>query len=150
MRDAVVVCLTAICLVAAARAEAPAERHSVAPDLKTYPQDSAKQALESVLKALDGRRVDYVLAQLADPWWVDERVKDLGGKFDELIKESTRKLLDDPGAVKQLKRFLAEGEWQTDDYQAKAKLKDVPDRVLQFRMRDGRWYMENRRKPEKK
>ena len=45
----------------------PAAHFRVAPDLKTYPQGTAKEALASVLEAIKKKRIDYLLAQLADP-----------------------------------------------------------------------------------
>src|SRR5438552_17204398 len=55
----------------------PAARYGIAPDLKTFPQATAKEALASVLKAVEAKRFDYLVAQLADPEFVDDRVKRL-------------------------------------------------------------------------
>src|SRR5207249_2823881 len=52
----------------------PSARYHVAPDLKTYPQGTAKEAFASVLEAIKKKRIDYLLAQLAEPDWVDGRV----------------------------------------------------------------------------
>ncbi len=41
-------------------------------------------------------------------------MKDTGGKLNELRQETTARLVDDPGATRQLQRFLKEGEWETD------------------------------------
>ncbi len=140
--------LLALVTAAAPQGAAPPKRHGVEADLKAYPQGEPREALASVLKAVENKRVDYLLAHLADPDFVDRRVKDNGGKLDELLKETTAKLLGDPGAAKQLARFLKEGEWQTTETTACVRLKDVPDRSVCLRKIDGRWFMQNRYKPE--
>src|SRR5438876_7020446 len=58
-------------------------RHGVAPELKSFPQATPKEALASVLKAVEMKRFDYLLAQLAEPDWVDGR-SDAEG-FPELV-----------------------------------------------------------------
>ena len=123
----------------------PAARYRVAPDLKTYPQGTAKAAFASVLETIKKKRIDYLLAQLADPEWIDGRVETYEGGFDELVKETTAKL--DPPTVKRLGRFLAEGEFETLDTTVIVRLKDVKDRVVRLRRLDGRWYLQNFNKP---
>src|SRR4051794_19599196 len=123
----------------------PAARYKIQPDLKSYPQDSAKETLASILKAIERKRIDYLLAQLADPDWVEGRVGAYDGGFDELVRETTAKL--DPPAVKRLGRFLADGEFETVDATATVRLKDVKDRVVRLRKREGRWYFQNVNKP---
>src|SRR5262245_17436415 len=88
------------------KADAPAARYGVAADLETYPQVSAKQALASVAKALERKRVEYVLAHLAYPEFVDESVQRLGGKFDELVREVGTHLADNPKETKAFVRLL--------------------------------------------
>ena len=124
----------------------PAARYGIAPDLKTFPQATAKEALASVLKAVEAKRFDYLVAQLADPEFVDDRVKRLyAGKFEPQVEE-TRARLDAP-AVEQLKRFLQDGEWTDDKTRVTVRLKDVSDQCINLRQRDGRWFLENRSKP---
>jgi len=122
-----------------------AARYRVAADLKTYPQGTAKDAFAAVLKAIENKRIDYLLAQLADPDWVDGRVNVYEGGFDELVKETTAKL--DPPAVKRLGRFLKDGEFETLGSTAVVRLKGVKDRVVRLRRADGRWYLQSFNKP---
>jgi hypothetical protein len=123
-------------------------RFGVAADLKAYPQDSPKAALASVLKAIDGGKIDYVLAQLTDPKFVDERIKRVhAGKFELQVAETKGKL--DAPAVKQLRKFAAEGEWESDEDRAVVRLKDDADRIVAFRKVGDRWYLENRNKPDR-
>src|SRR5207248_7624420 len=65
--------------------EPPAKRHGVEPDLDGYPQTTPKDALRSMIRAADAGRFDYLVAQLADPDWVDGRVKVLGS-FERLMQ----------------------------------------------------------------
>jgi hypothetical protein len=135
--------------VAGLRAEEPDKarvRHGVAAELKTYPQTIPKETLASVLNAVDAGRFDYVVAQLADPAWVDERTDRLyGGRFAEQVEDTRARL--DPSTVKVLRRFLAEGEWTTEKDHASVRLKGVADRGIFFVRKGDRWYLEHRSKP---
>jgi hypothetical protein len=118
----------------------PAARYGVAADLKTWPQATPKDTLTSVLKAIDAKKFDYLVAQLADPDFIDGRVRKIyAGRFDEQVQDTRARL--DPAAVKLLRRFLAEGVWTTDKTSASVRLKDVEGRVVRFVQKDGRWYL---------
>jgi hypothetical protein len=122
------------------------KRYGIALDTKAYPQATAKEALASVIKATEAQRIDYLVAHLADPAFVDDRVKRLyGGRFEQQVEDTRDRL--DPATVKLLGRFLKEGTWDETDSQASAGLKDLPERRLHFRKRDGRWFLEHRHKP---
>ncbi len=124
-------------------------RYGIEANLDIYPQATPKEALASVIAAIENKRVDYLLAQLTDPSFVDQRVKEVyGGDFDELVKETVTKLNDNPGTVKELRRFLKEGEWESADSTAVAKLKDIKDRQVFMKKGEKRWFLENRQKPE--
>ncbi len=147
--------LVLLVLVAPAAAQSekappPPARYGVAPRLEAYPQGTPKETLASVLSAVENRRIDYLLAHLTDPAFVDERVqKFYAGDFDGLVRETTAKLNDNPEAIKELRRFLKEGEWEGDDKTASAKVKDIKDRQVFFRKIGARWFLENRQRAEK-
>jgi hypothetical protein len=147
----IVVAIVAAALAASAAVEAKSAeggtRYGVAPDLNTYPQDTPRAALASLLEAIDNKRIDYVAAQLFDPQFVDRRVKETAGGFDDLVREANARLLDDPGPAKLFGRFLKEGDWQVEDNSATVRLKDIKDRCVYFRRQDGRWFVENRYQP---
>ncbi|HEY7312703.1 MAG TPA: hypothetical protein VH643_25280 [Gemmataceae bacterium] len=125
---------------------AGATRYGIAPDPKMYPQGTAKETLASVLKAVEAKRVDYVVAQLADPSFVDDRVKRLyAGRFEEQVEDTRARL--DPLTIKQLQRFLKNGDWQEDGDRVMVRLKDN-ERRLYFKKDDGRWFMEHGSKPK--
>jgi len=140
------VCLTCVLsVVAKAQTDANAiKRYGIEANLDAYPQGTPKETLASVLLAIEKSRVDYLLAQLTDPKWVDDRVKQVGGKFDNLVKETSTKLSENPGAIKELRQFLTEGEWQVADETASAKLKGKDRRVF-CRKVEGRWFFEDRK-----
>lgn len=127
----------------------PLKRYGVVLDIRKYPQATPKETLASVLQAIDNRRIDYVLAHLTDTKWVDERVKRLGGNFEEVVKEAREKLADNSDAVKELRRFLKDGEWNATETNASVALKDVKDRMVFFRKIEDRWHLENRQQPPK-
>jgi len=148
----VVTVLVGVACVAAARAQnateaGPPRRYGTPADLETYPQDKPQDTLKAVLLAIDRRRIDYLLAQLADPDWVDTRVRTVhGGKFDAMVQETTDQLAHDPTAVKQLRRFLKDGDWREEGDRASARLKGAKEGVYFHRI-GKRWYFENRQKP---
>jgi hypothetical protein len=127
----------------------PTKRFGLSANLRTYPQTMPRETLASVLKAVDERRIDYLLAHLADPQFVDQRVREQGGNFDEVVRETTAKLNEDPTAVAELRRFLKEGDWKDEDTKASASLKEIPTRRVYMKKIDNRWFLENRRRPEK-
>ena len=121
----------------------PAKRYRIELDLPKFPQATPKEALASVLKAIELRKVDYLLAQLADPEYVDRHVKQVhAGNFDGMVEETIAKLANDPGTIKKLRRFLNEGAWDMQDATAVARLPDAPEQV-HLRKIGERWFFEN-------
>jgi HEAT repeat protein len=128
----------------------PDTRFGVDANGDQFPQKTAKETLDSVIKAIQLKRVDYLLAQLTDPAFVDQRVKEVhGGKFDEMVRETTTKLIDDPDTVPLLRRFAKDGEWENGEEVASVKLKDITDRVF-FKKINDRWFLENSKKKAEK
>lgn len=125
-------------------AQEKADRFGIALDAKAYPQATPKEALASVLKAAGEKKFDYLCAHLADPTFIDDRVKRLyGGKFEEQVEETRTRL--DPFAVKQLKRFLDDGKWAIGKTEATVTLEKEKDRQVKLIAKDGRWYLSNTR-----
>jgi hypothetical protein len=150
MRVALGAILTLVCLTGLVAARPEGEmRFGVALDTKTYPQTTPQEALGSVLKAIEARRVDYVLAFLADPQTVAAAVKnDFDGDFVKYVRAMEGKLT--PEVAKLFGRFLKEGEWKIEGDSASAKLKDVPDKSVFMHKVDGRWRLETRYQAESK
>jgi hypothetical protein len=121
----------------------PAARYGVAADLKTFPQATPQEALKSVVQAAEARRFDYLLAHLADPAWVDDRVKRLfAGKFEAQVDDTRSRMGSD--VVKTLDKFVKDGKWAIDGDRATATLEEIKDRVVILRKIDGRWFLEHR------
>src|SRR5690348_9777120 len=52
----------------------PVIRYGIELDIKKFPQNTPKDGLGSVLKAIGEKRFDYLLAHLTDPAFVDKQV----------------------------------------------------------------------------
>jgi len=129
------------------RSDDKTSRYGVALDTKTYPQSTAKEALASAIKAIEAKKFSYLVAHLADPYFVDDRVKRIyGGKFDEQVDDTKARL--DPVIVKQLKRFAKEGEWEVEKTTATVTHKDLKDRVVHLTKKGDRWYLEHNFSPK--
>src|SRR5262249_45521748 len=139
----------------AAQDEKVPTRYEGPPDLESYPQTSPQETLAAVLKAIDRNRVDYLLAHLTDPAFVDERVKKTGQArpfdgFNQLVREVAAKLAEDPESVKELRRFAREGEWKTTGGRAVARVKDLKDRQVSMQKIGDRWFFRNQKEDEAK
>jgi hypothetical protein len=150
MRLAVAFLMAWVCLNSA-EAQAPKldKRYGIEVDPENFSQKTPKDTLNSILKAVQMKKINYVVAHLADPAFVDKRVKEVhGGKFEEMVKETATQLMDSPDTLKQLRQFIKDGEWEEQDTTASAKLKDLKDRVFLRKLED-RWFLENRKAPAK-
>jgi len=122
-----------------------------------FSQKTPQEALQSVVKALENKRVDYLLAQIADPLYVDTIIddyklffakgKDQGKSllaFDRLVREVTSYYQDDPQLLQELRRFVKEAEWEAMEDKASASVKALPGRKVFMRKLENRWFLENR------
>ena len=93
-----------------------------------YPQATPKETIASVVKAIDAQRVDYMLAQLADPKFVDTQVAEYRRlfpnskgdaqeffAFDKLVNETVAYYLSDPILLRELRLFARDGVWEMAD-----------------------------------
>jgi hypothetical protein len=125
-----------------------ADRYGVAEDARAYPQDTPKDALASVLKAIAAKDFRYLDAHLADPAFIDDRVKRVyAGKFDEQVDDTRSRL--DALVVKQLTRLAKDGKWKTGPRAATLTSEDVPGRAVHLTLNDGRWFLSHGHDPEK-
>jgi hypothetical protein len=140
--------------------EKPTKRYGVELNLTRYPQATPQEALQSVLKTLEGGKVYYLAAQLSDPDFIDARVrakkKKLGDKgseadrdlvaFDRVVDEISANLREDPSLVRDLRKLGREGKWEVGDDKASVGLGGAGRRAL-FRKLDGRWFLLNKQQP---
>ncbi len=135
------------------------KRFGILLDTGRFPQEKPEQALSSVVKAIQLKQIDYLLAHLADPKFVDHKVDELkkqfgGGKeearaylaFQKLVKITAEHFDEDPGKVKDLQRFAKDATWQDNGKLAVGTLKNLPSRKVFLRKIDGRWMLEDREK----
>ena len=119
--------------------------------------EDAKEALQSAVKALEGKRVNYLVAQIADPAYVDNSIAEYkkffqkgpeAGKtflaFDRLVREVTTYYTEDPELLNELRRFAKDGEWDAKEDKASATVKALPGRQVFMKKLEGRWFLENR------
>jgi hypothetical protein len=123
----------------------------------TYPQNSPADALKSIVKAIDRKRVDYMLAHLIDPGYVDywivrykddfPQVKEAGKAllaFDRLTRETQQYYQDDPLILKDLRAFAGKAEWMENENTAVGTVAAIPARKVFMRRINNRWFLENR------
>ena len=121
-----------------------------------YPQKKPQDAIQSVIKAIDAKHVDYLLAQLAEPKFIDAQVaeyKASGAKGDEeartyvafrrLVADTVDYFVGDPLLVKELRLFARDAKWEIDEGVATGTLKGSPRKVFLKQIGD-RWFLENR------
>lgn len=112
-------------------------------DTDGYSQNTPRDTLASVIKAIERRKVEYLLAHLTDPVFVDERVAQVHrGSFPAMVQECIDKLRDDPESIDLLRRFLKDGEFEQQDAEGRATLKGSRER-LYFKRYEARWFLDN-------
>jgi hypothetical protein len=126
-------------------------------DEVVYPQQSPAAAMKSVVTAFDRKRVDYLLAQIADPayvdFWVDRykvdfpKGKEEGKRllaFDRLVRETNDYFQNDPLLVKELRIFAKEAKWADEGDVSVGTTEKIPARKVFFRKIGDRWFLENK------
>ena len=126
-------------------------------DQETFPQKTPKDAMESIAKALDGKKVAYLLAHMVDKSYVDywvDRYKDdfTQGKeegkrllaFDRLVRERTEYLQNDPLIARDLRIFAREAKWEVMEDLAVGTTEKVPARKVFLRKMGERWFLDNK------
>jgi hypothetical protein len=124
--------------------DGPAPRYGVEADLKSFPQSTPRETLATILQAIERKRINYILAHLTDPVFVDERLKSTKVTFEQLVDEVSKKFADEPDTIKELKRFWKEGKWTDSGETATATLDDVKGRQVYMQKRGTRWFLDNR------
>jgi hypothetical protein len=134
-----------------------AKRYGFDVNLTFYPQKTPQEAILSVVKAAQNKRIDYLLAHLADPRFVDDTVAEyknsvLKGSgqvktflaFDRLVTETRDYFLEDPTLLKGLRLFGKEAEFDATETQATGTLKTIQGRKVFLRKLGDRWFLENK------
>ncbi|MFO0938110.1 MAG: hypothetical protein U0798_16525 [Gemmataceae bacterium] len=79
--------------------------------------------------------------------FVDAEIQARG--FVRFVLDMREKATDDPSQLKELRRFLREGQWEITGEKAKVTVRDIKDRAVFLRKIDNRWFLENRQVEEK-
>jgi hypothetical protein len=149
----------AICLVPVVHGKEKAvgeeERYKVPVNAAFYPQNTPEKTMASIAKALNENDLSYLMGQLADPKYVDARVKELKLRyekgtneerdlvaFDDLVKEVAKHFNDDPTLIRELRYFAKDGKW--DPATSSFSLEDFPSRRVFLKQIGERWFLENR------
>jgi hypothetical protein len=132
-------------------------RYAFDVDDVTFPQKTPAEAMNSIVKAIDRRKVDYLLAQMADPlyvdYWVDQFRRDVKqgseeGKrllaFERLVRDTHTYYQNDPLIVKDLRIFAKDAKWDEKDDLAIGSVETVPARKVYLRKFGDRWFLENK------
>jgi len=131
-----------------AQTEAPKKnppRYGIEVDFDRFPQATPKETLRSVLKAIEAKKFDYLIAQLAEPTFVDKRVKDTGGKFDVMVKETAQKFEADGESYRELRKYLTDGEWpEATGDEVEVKCEGARHKQMFFKKIGNHWFLENR------
>lgn len=130
-------------------------------DMIVYPQKTPKDAMASIISAISRNKVDYLLAHITDPhyvdYWVDRYKADFSqGRdqakvvlaFERLARETKQYFEDDPLIVKDLYSFAREAEWTENEDLAVGAVKTLPSRKVFMRRIEGRWFLENRQQDD--
>lgn len=150
-------CLLVVLSLSAQNQERLSTRYGFEVNPSFYPQKKPEEAILSIVKAIENKRIDYLLAHLADPQFVDRTVAEYKSSitkgadsaktflaFDRLVSETSQYFLEDPTLLKELRRFGKEADWDVNDAQATGTLKTVQGRKVFLRKVDERWFLENR------
>jgi hypothetical protein len=163
MRNATALLLTVLGALGTQTAEKTKtpSRYGFDVDTKNYPQQTPKDTLGSVLKAIGANQIDYLLAHLTDPAFVDQRVAAIADKlpskwserekaalaFNQVVQTTSEAFKKDPSKLADLRRFQKDGEWQEDGNDAVATLKGLQARkVFMKKAFQDRWVLLDREK----
>lgn len=118
---------------------------------------SLAAAAENDLRALRNRQKADPLAYTAEqrlpdnPELFNARVaaEATARGFQKLADEVRGRFAEDPNLLRELRRFLREGELNAHGDTATLTLKGVPGRAVRFRKVDNRWFVDDRTEPAK-
>ena len=126
-------------------------------DEESYSQQTPEKAMKSIAAALDKKKVDYLLAHIANPEFVDLWVDAYKGDFpkgkeegkrllafDRLVRETNLYYQNDPLIIKDLRIFAKEAKWAEEGETATGTVETIPARKVFLRKIGDRWFLENK------
>jgi len=120
-------------------------RFGIVLDEATFPQNSPENLRKSLLKALNSDKIEYMLAHLADPSFIDKNVREVHeGDFAKQVAETREKLKK--GLKSPLESLLKEGKLNASEKSASLKDPNLKDFIISMKLENNKWYMENNKK----
>jgi hypothetical protein len=104
-----------------------------------YPQDSPKNTMTSLIRALDKERYDYIVAHLLNPAYVDEQLRAAAPTFENEAREHVaREGLDKKGFTNEfirerVRQLAAQENFANLVRRVKATLEGSPESVKELR-----------------
>lgn len=120
-------------------------RYGIALDEASYPQNNPENLRKSLLKALNSDKIDYLLAHLAHPLFIDKNIREVHeGDFSKQVSETQEKLKN--GLKSPLESLLKNGNLESLDKTATIKDPTLKDFVIFMKLENNKWFMENIKK----
>ena len=120
-------------------------RFGIALDEASFPQNSPENLRKSLLKALNSDKIEYMLAHLADPSFIDKNVREVHeGNFAKQVAETREKLKK--GLKSPLESLLKEGKLNASEKSASLTDPALKDFIITMKLENNKWYMENNKK----
>jgi hypothetical protein len=86
------------------------QRFGITPNLRLYPQDTPKAALQSLLNAIEKKQYAYLAAHLLDPASVDQRLNDRSVLFLDVAEKDLKQELQQQQTLPPSQRLSTEPE----------------------------------------
>ena len=120
-------------------------RYGIALDEASYPQNTPENLRVSLLKALNADKIEYLLAHLAHPLFIDKNVREVHeGNFSGQVAETREKLKK--GLKSPLETLLKDGKLEASEKSASIKDPTLKDFIINMKLENNKWYMENNKK----
>jgi hypothetical protein len=168
MRGLLFVCSLYVVAINASAQEKPkpVPRFGVAAEPEVFPQDAPKPLLSSIQKALERKRIDYLIAHLLDPTFSERKIDEyyrqrFGRSRDEdaelsreqrdqreraalelFVAEVSQHMAAEQKQTLTFLRLLKDGMVEESGTMATVRLPNSP-LTLGLRLIDGKWYMIN-------
>jgi hypothetical protein len=120
-------------------------RFGIPLDEASFPQNSPENLRKSLLNALNSDKIEYMLAHLADPSFIDKNVREVHeGDFAKQVAETREKLKK--GLKSPLESLLKEGKLSASEKSASLKDSALNDFIISMKLENNKWYMEINKK----
>ncbi len=124
-------------------------RYGLARDEITFPQNSPENLRKSISKAISLDKIEYLLAHLVDPDFIDKEVQQVyEGDFKKQVQETKNKFKNKV-LKEQLELLLKDGIIITSEKNANLKDTSLKDISIYMKLQDARWFMENKKELNK-